>query len=209
MTVSRGRFLTLEGVDGAGKSTHTTWMADRLRALGVEVVLTREPGGTALGEKLRELLLNEPMTLQAETLLMFAGRAEHLRTLVWPALSRGAWVLCDRFTDATYAYQGGGRELGDHAIESLEQWVHPEFQPDRTWLFDVPLEVARLRLADAREPDRFEREGAAFFQRVRDSYHARAALHPERVRIVDGTQTIAQIREWLDAELQALVKGAR
>ena len=201
MTQQRGRFITLEGVDGAGKSTHIAWLTDAVRAHGVSVVSTREPGGTPLGERLRALVLTEPMALETETLLMFAARSEHVRTVIQPAIEAGEWVVCDRFTDATYAYQGGGRELGALRIATLEQWVHPAFQPDRTWLFDVPLEVARARLADAREPDRFEREGAAFFERTRAAYHARAAADPERFRIIDGTQSIAEIREQLQASL--------
>ncbi|MDQ2149749.1 dTMP kinase [Alcaligenaceae bacterium C4P045] len=201
MTQQRGRFITLEGVDGAGKSTHIAWLTDAVRAHGVSVVSTREPGGTPLGERLRALVLTEPMALETETLLMFAARSEHVRTVIQPAIEAGEWVVCDRFTDATYAYQGGGRELGASRIATLEQWVHPAFQPDRTWLFDVPLEVARARLADAREPDRFEREGAAFFERTRAAYHARAAADPERFRIIDGTQSIAEIREQLQASL--------
>jgi len=208
MTQQRGRFITLEGVDGAGKSTHIAWLTDAVRAHGVSVVSTREPGGTPLGEQLRALVLTEPMALETETLLMFAARSEHVRTVIQPAIEAGEWVVCDRFTDATYAYQGGGRKLGALRIATLEQWVHPAFQPDRTWLFDVPLEVARARLADAREPDRFEREGAAFFERTRAAYHARAAADPERFRIIDGTQSIAAIREQLDASLAEMMAAS-
>lgn len=201
---TRGRFITLEGVDGAGKSTHTVWIADFLRAQGLDVLSTREPGGTPLGEKLRGLLLTDPMGLDTETLLMFAARCEHLHQVIEPALARGAWVVCDRYTDATYAYQGGGRGLGASRVAALEDWMQAG-QPDRTWLFDVPLEVARARLADAREPDRFEREGAAFFERTREAYHARAATDPKRIRIVDSTQSIAQIRVELEAGLLELL----
>lgn len=204
---SRGRFITLEGVDGAGKSTHTVWIADFLRDQGLEVISTREPGGTPLGEKLRALVLTDPMGLDTETLLMFAARCEHVRQVIEPALARGAWVVCDRFTDATYAYQGGGRELGAERVAVLEQWMGAG-QPDRTWLFDVPLEVARARLADAREPDRFEREGAAFFERTRQAYHARAKADPARIHIVDSTQSIAQVRADLEAGLRALLAAA-
>lgn len=204
---TRGRFITLEGVDGAGKSTHTVWIADFLRAQGLDVVSTREPGGTPLGEKLRALLLTDPMGLDTETLLMFAARCEHLHQVIEPALARGAWVVCDRYTDATYAYQGGGRGLGAARVAALEAWMHAG-QPDRTWLFDVPLEVARARLADAREPDRFEREGAAFFERTREAYHARAEADPKRIRIVDSTQSIAQIRTGLEAGLRELLGQA-
>ena len=201
---SRGRFITLEGVDGAGKSTHTVWIADFLRAQGLDVVATREPGGTPLGEKLRALLLTDPMGLDTETLLMFAARCEHVRQVIEPALARGAWVVCDRYTDATYAYQGGGRGLGADRVAALEAWMQAG-QPDRTWLFDVPLEVARARLADAREPDRFEREGAAFFERTSEAYHARAAADPGRIRIVDSTQSIAEVRAGLEAGLRELL----
>ncbi|MCW0207625.1 MAG: dTMP kinase [Achromobacter sp.] len=202
---SRGRFITLEGVDGAGKSTHTVWIADFLRAQGLDVVSTREPGGTPLGEKLRALVLADPMGLDTETLLMFAARCEHARLVIEPALARGAWVVCDRYTDATYAYQGGGRGLGAERIAVLEDWMRAG-QPDRTWLFDVPLEVARARLADARQPDRFEREGAAFFERTRAAYHARAAANPDRIRIVDSTRSIAEVRAALEAGLRDLLE---
>ncbi|WP_313464079.1 dTMP kinase [Achromobacter sp.] len=201
---SRGRFITLEGVDGAGKSTHTVWIADFLRGQGVDVVSTREPGGTPLGEKLRALVLTDTMGLDTETLLMFAARCEHARQVIEPSLARGAWVVCDRYTDATYAYQGGGRGLGAARIAVLETWMQAG-QPDRTWLFDVPLDVARARLADAREPDRFEREGAAFFERTREAYHARAKADPGRIHIVDSTQSIEQIRTELEAGLRALL----
>ncbi|MBO1112879.1 dTMP kinase [Bordetella petrii] len=204
---ARGRFITLEGVDGAGKSTHAAWLADTLRAMGHTVVATREPGGTPLGETLRGLVLSESMTLDTETLLMFAARCEHLAQVIEPALARGDWVVCDRYTDATYAYQGGGRQLGADRVATLEQWMRPALQPDRTWLFDVPLELARARLADARQPDRFEREGAAFFERTRAAYHARAAAHPERIRIVDSSRPVAQVRAQLQAELQALAEA--
>lgn len=204
---ARGRFITLEGVDGAGKSTHAAWMADALRALGYTVVATREPGGTPLGETLRGLVLSQPMTLDTETLLMFAARCEHVAQVIEPALARGDWVVCDRYTDATYAYQGGGRQLGADRVAVLEQWMQPSLQPDRTWLFDVPLELARARLADARQPDRFEREEAAFFERTRAAYHARAAAHPGRIRMVDSSRPIEQVRAQLQAELQALAEA--
>jgi dTMP kinase len=206
---ARGRFITLEGVDGAGKSTHVSLIVDSLREMGIRVVSTREPGGTPLGEKLRELVLSEPMTLETETLLMFASRCEHVAQVIEPALARGDWVLCDRFTDATYAYQGGGRQLGADRVQALEQWMNPLLQPDLTWLFDVPLEVARARLADAREPDRFEREGAAFFERTRAAYHARAASQPQRFSVVDSSKDLEQVRQQLTAELQAFVTSAR
>ncbi|AUL15700.1 dTMP kinase [Bordetella bronchiseptica E014] len=204
----RGRFITLEGVDGAGKSTHTAWMVQALRDLGLTVLATREPGGTPVGEKLRELLLSEPMTLETETLLMFAARCEHVREVIAPALARGEWVVCDRFTDASYAYQGGGRQLGAARVAALEQWVHPDLQPDRTWLFDVPLDVARARLARSRQLDRFEREEDAFFERTRAAYHERARSSDGRIRIIDSSRPLEVVRAQLDSEVRELVAQA-
>jgi len=206
MQTGRGRFITLEGLDGAGKSTHVQWLVDQLQARGIQVVSTREPGGTALGEQLRQTVLNQAMHLKTETLLMFAARCEHVETVIKPALAAGKWVVCDRFTDASYAYQGGGRELGTHAIEVLEQWVHADLQPDRTWLFDVPLAIARERLSRTRELDRIEREGAAFFERTRQAYHDRARHHPQRLRIIDSTLPIDTIRSELLGQIDALVR---
>ncbi|SHH86873.1 dTMP kinase [Pollutimonas bauzanensis] len=205
----RGCFITLEGLDGAGKSTHVGWLVERLQQHGLAVVSTREPGGTALGEQLRQLVLSQPMNLKTETLLMFAGRCEHIETVIKPALLAGQWVVCDRFTDATYAYQGGGRELGGDRISALEQWVHADLQPDRTWLFDVPLAVARERLSRSRELDRFEREGEAFFERTRRAYHERARQHPERLRIVDSTLPIEDVRRSLAEQIDELVRAQR
>lgn len=205
MTVKRGLFLTLEGVDGAGKSTHVQWMVDTLTSRGVTVLCTREPGGTPIGEKLRELLLHEPMSLECETLLMFASRAEHVRSVIEPALAAGSWVVCDRFTDATFAYQGGGRELGTTKIEALERWVHPDLQPDVTWLFDVPLEVAQERLNRTRDKDRFEQEADSFFLRTRQVYLDRAASQAQRFRVVDATQPIDVIRIELGQQLDSLI----
>jgi dTMP kinase len=207
MTVKRGLFLTLEGVDGAGKSTHVQWMVDTLTSRGVTVLCTREPGGTPIGEKLRDLLLHEPMTLECETLLMFAARAEHVRSVIVPALAAGSWVVCDRFTDATFAYQGGGRELGTTKIEALERWVHPDLQPDVTWLFDVPLEVARERLNRTRDKDRFEQEADTFFLRTRQVYLDRAASQAQRFRVVDSTQPIDAIRTELGQQLDRLIRA--
>lgn len=207
MTTPRGLFLTLEGVDGAGKSTHVEWIVSHLRDLGVNVVSTREPGGTPLGEKLRNLLLHEPMHLECETLLMFAARAEHLQSVIEPALSRGDFVVCDRFTDATFAYQGGGRQLGYDKVAVLENWVHPNRQPDRTWLFDVPLSVARERLNRTRDQDRFEKEADSFFERTREVYLQRANKAPERFRIIDSTQSIDEIRLQLAEDISSLLKA--
>jgi dTMP kinase len=200
---SRGRFLTLEGVDGAGKSTHVDWIAQTLRGLGIDVLQTREPGGTPLSEALRDMVLNRPMQLETEALLMFAARSEHIAQVIEPALAAGRWVLSDRFTDASYAYQGGGRQLGGERVAALEQWLHPHLQPDRTWLFDVPLSVARERLGRARVADRFEQESDAFFERTRAAYLARVAGAPDRIRVIDGTQSIEAIRALLAEELHS------
>ena len=200
-----GKFLTLEGVDGAGKSTHVDWLVAHLRARGLTVVSTREPGGCALSETLRELLLHTPMSLETETLLMFAARNEHLEQTIRPALAAGAWVVSDRFTDATFAYQGGGRGLGAERVAVLEQWVHPGFGPDRTWFFDVPLAVARERLATARTPDRFEKESGAFFERTRLAYQARAQAEPQRIKTLDGTWTIEALREAIARDIDSLI----
>jgi len=201
----RGRFLTLEGVDGAGKSTHVDWIAQTLRDLGIDVLQTREPGGTPLSEALRDMVLKQPMQLETEALLMFAARSEHIAQVIEPALAAGRWVLSDRFTDASYAYQGGGRQLGGERVAALERWLHPALQPDRTWLFDVPLAVARERLGRARVADRFEQESDAFFERTREAYLARVAASPARIRVIDGTQSIEAIRALLAAELREWV----
>ena len=195
----KGKFITFEGIDGAGKSSHVEWLADLLRAQGKQVQVTREPGGTALGEKLRELLLNEPMHLETETLLMFAARREHLARLIEPALARGEWVVCDRFSDATYAYQGGGRGLDRARFQTLEHWVHGHLQPDLTLLFDLPLDVARERIALAqRVLDKFEQERADFHERVRRAYLERAHANPPRVKVIDANQSIENIRKQLE-----------
>lgn len=202
----RGKFITFEGIDGAGKSTHIDWVADRLRARrGVPaVVTTREPGGTPLGEDLRQLLLHRKMHLETEALLMFAARREHIAEVIAPALERGDWVISDRFTDATFAYQGGGRGLATARLEVLEDWVQDGLQPDLTLLFDVPLETASERLAGARSPDKFEAESRAFFQRTRDEYLRRAAQSPQRFRVIDATRSIEQIREELERIIASL-----
>jgi dTMP kinase len=194
-----GKFITLEGVDGAGKSTHVNWIAARIEAAGNKVVVTREPGGTPLGEELRKLLLAQPMHLETETLLMFAARREHLDKVIMPALAAGSWVLSDRFTDATFAYQGGGRGLDPGRIESLEHWVHHGLQPDLTLVFDLSVEEAkRRRSAAMAEPDRFEQENLDFFARVRAVYLARAARDPKRIRLIDASATVEDIRKILE-----------
>lgn len=194
----RGKFITLEGVDGAGKSTHIPYITELLRRGGREVVVTREPGGTPLAEQLRELLLYEAMHPETETLLMFAARREHLECVIKPALERGAWVLSDRFTDASFAYQHGGRGVDADKIRALERWVQGELQPDLTLLFDVPVSVSCQRLAGARDPDRFEQESAHFFERIRNAYLQRAADFPARFRVVDSNRGIDEIRKTLD-----------
>ena len=199
----RGRFITFEGIDGAGKSTHIGYVTALLKAAGKTVVSTREPGGTPLGEKLRDLVLHEPMHLETEALLMFASRREHVAQVIEPALARGEWVLSDRFTDASFAYQGGGRGLDRAKLDALEQWVHPHLQPDLTLLFDVPLDVARARLDATRTLDRFEAEQADFFARVKGEYLRRAATSGGRIVVVDSTLAIDDVRAALRAALEA------
>jgi dTMP kinase len=197
--VARGRFITLEGLDGAGKSTHLVWLVDTLRARGNTVVQTREPGGTPLGEKLRALLLADPMHLETEALLMFAARREHIAQVIEPALARGDWVVSDRFTDASFAYQGGGRGLAREKLAILEEWVQAGLQPDLTLMFDVPTDVARGRVTGmGRELDRFEREQAEFFERVRNEYLARAAASKGRMRVIDASRPIELIKNSLE-----------
>ncbi len=187
------KFITLEGMDGAGKSTHIPSIIEMLQARGREVISTREPGGTVLGERLRELLLHEHMHAETETLLMFAARREHIASVIAPALARGAYVLSDRFTDATYAYQSGAKGVPVRKIEILEQWVQEDLQPDLTLLFDVPVEVSVARLATARSPDKFERESAEFFARIRNTYLERASKNPARFRVIDGSKPLEEV----------------
>lgn len=193
-----GKFLTFEGIDGAGKSTHIGFVAGYLRAAGHTVVTTREPGGTALGEALRALLLHQTMHLETEALLMFAARREHLAEVIEPALARGEWVISDRFTDATFAYQGGGRRLDRGKLDALERWVHPHLQPDLTLLFDVPLDVARARLDATRALDKFEQEQADFFAATRAEYLRRADEFSNRFRIIDATASIENVHKQLE-----------
>ncbi|WP_432239063.1 dTMP kinase [Herbaspirillum robiniae] len=202
--MASGKFITFEGIDGAGKSTHISFVAELLRERGLSVVATREPGGTELGESLRNLLLHQKMHLETEALLMFASRREHLAQVIEPALARGDWVISDRFTDASFAYQGGGRKLSLDKLNALEAWVHPHLQPDLTLLFDVPLEVARARLDAERTPDKFEQEKADFFASTRNEYLRRAAEFPARFRVVDSTRPIPEIREELRGIIAAL-----
>lgn len=197
--IKPGKFITFEGIDGAGKSSHIAGVVDFLRRHGLSVVSTREPGGTPLGEKLRELLLNEAMHLETEALLMFAVRREHLAQLIEPALARGDWVVCDRFSDATYAYQGGGRGLDKTKFAALEQWVHGHLQPDLTFLFDLPPAVAGQRIAaQGRQLDRFEQERADFHSRVRRAYLERAAQAPQRMVVINADQCMEGIRQQIE-----------
>lgn len=205
----RGRFITVEGIEGVGKSSNLAWMAERLRAAGCELVTTREPGGTPLAERLREVVLHarEPVPEVAEMLLMFAARSVHLAGLVEPALARGAWVLCDRFTDATRAYQGGGRGQPMDRIETLAGWVHGHLQPDLTVLLDAPVEVALARTAGRGSEDRFERERGEFFERVRACYLTLADREPQRFRVVDASRALTEVREQLAEILDQFLRS--
>lgn len=207
-----GLFITLEGPEGAGKSTNREYLAERLREQGVEVLLTREPGGTPLAERIRELLLapsDEPMAVDTELLLVFAARAQHLQQVIRPALARGCVVLCDRFTDATYAYQGGGRGLSIERIAQLEQFVQGELRPDLTLIFDLPVEVGLARAAARGRLDRFEQEGRGFFEAVRQAYLQRAEQAPQRCRVLDAGQTLTQVQADIDALLPSLLEACR
>ena len=196
---ARGKLITLEGVDGAGKSSHIRFIAELLGAQGRRVVVSREPGGTELAERLRKAILEEPMEPVAETLLLFAARADHVARVIRPALEAGSWVLCDRFTDATVAYQGAGKGVSLELIERLAEAVHPGLRPDRTLVFDVGYDVARERLAaSGKRLDRFEREQREFFERVRHAYLARAKAEPGRMRVIDASTELAAIRKALE-----------
>lgn len=192
-TIARGKFITFEGIDGAGKSTHIAFIANVLASQGKSVISTREPGGTALGEALRDILLQQKMHLETEALLMFAARREHIAQVIEPALARGDWVISDRFSDASFAYQGGGRGLSIEKLTTLESWVHPLLQPDLTFLFDVPLAVARTRLDATRTLDKFEQEQEEFFFKTRAQYLARAEQFSDRFVVVDATKNIDDI----------------
>ena len=195
-----GRFITLEGMDGAGKTTHLDWLRQQLANRGLPLIVTREPGGTPLGEALRKLLLDnhEPRHPDTEALLMFAARREHIATVIAPALAAGKWVICDRFTDATYAYQAGGSGMDWDRVATLESWVHGDLQPDLTLYFDLEPELGRARTRQARAPDRFEREQLDFYRRVRTAYLRRAREHPDRIRVIDAAQTISEVQTELE-----------
>jgi dTMP kinase len=206
--VKRGKFITFEGIDGAGKSTHLAWAADFLRGHGVGLIVTREPGGTVLGEQLRRILLavEQPIHPETEALMMFTARRQHVEDVILPALRRGDWVLCDRFTDASFAYQGGGRGVAKDKLEALERWVHPDLQPDLTLLFDVSAELGQSRVARIKSPDRFEREDLEFFSRVRNAYLERRQQCPNRMVRIDGSKPIADIQREIEQRLVATWK---
>ena len=195
--MSKAKFITFEGVDGAGKSTGLDWFADALRQRGIDLLVTREPGGTPLGEQLREILLNQPMHIETEAMLMFAARREHVEKVIRPALQRGTWVISDRFSDASFAYQGGGRGVPLAKLEQLEQWVHGDLQPDLTLLFDIPIEVARQRLSNNVSLDRFEQEKGEFFERVRQAYLARVAKSPQRITVIHAEKPLQEVQQEL------------
>ena len=200
-----GRLITLEGMDGAGKSSHVQFVADAVASRGRHVVVTREPGGTDLAERIRKAILEEPMDPVPETLLLLAARADHVRRVIGPALEAGSWVVCDRFDDATAAYQGAGKGVSADLIERLSEAAHPGLRPYRTLLFDCTYEVASARLAKSgRKLDRFERESRAFFERVRAAYLARALAEPGRIRIIDAAADFESVRRALEPELAAL-----
>jgi len=206
-----GLFITLEGPEGAGKSTNREYLAQRLRERGLDVVLTREPGGTPLAERIRELLLtpaDEPMNSDTELLLVFAARAQHLAQVIRPALTRGAVVLCDRFTDATFAYQGGGRGLSSARIEQLESFVQGELRPDLTLIFDLPVEIGLSRAAARGRLDRFEQEGLGFFEAVRSAYLDRARQAPQRYSVIDAGQSLSAVQKDLDRLLPDILERA-
>lgn len=202
--MSKAKFITFEGVDGAGKSTHLAWFADALRQRGIDLLITREPGGTPLGERLREILLHHPMHAETEALLMFAARREHVEQVIRPALQRGTWVISDRFSDASFAYQGGGRGVALDKLELLERWVHGDLQPDLTLLFDIPIEVARQRLANNASLDRFEQEQGEFFENVRQAYLARYRKTPARFAVIHAERTRDEVQKMIEEIVRSI-----
>lgn len=205
--MSQALFITLEGPEGAGKTTNRTWLAEQLEAMGHSLVLTREPGGTPLAEQIRDLLLDcndEPVATDTELLLMFAARAQHLHQIIRPALEAGQIVLCDRFTDASYAYQGAGRGVPEQRIAQLEQFVQGELRPDLTLLFDLPVEVGMQRAQARGRLDRFEQEQHDFFQAVRQGYLQRAALEPQRFIVLDASRPLTEVQQQLAVVLQRI-----
>lgn len=209
--MQKARFITLEGVEGVGKSTNISFIADHLRAADIDVVQTREPGGTAIAEKIRGLLLDhnqEKLCNDAELLLMFAARAQHINQVIRPALEAGKWVVCDRFTDATYAYQGGGRDFSQQSIAWLESFVQNTLQPDLTILLDLPVAIGLERAAKRSEPDRFESEQKVFFEKVREAYLARARNDKKRFNIISAAPPLADVQADIANSLTALIKAS-
>ena len=202
----RGRFITLEGIDGAGKSTHLEWIVQFLESRGIGVKSTREPGGTELGERVRELILRGGAGLnpETETLLMFAARREHIDKVIEPSLASGSWVVCDRFTDATFAYQSAGSGVSGSKVEQLEQWVQEGLEPDATILLDVAPEIGLARAVRGKRPDRFESEQIAFYERVRQAYLERARAAPSRISVIDASRPLADIQKKLEVILSAV-----
>lgn len=210
MTIKRkGRFITFEGIDGAGKSTHIQFVSEMLKLAGIDNIITREPGGTPLGEQLRDILLHQEMSVATEALLMFAARQEHLEQKILPALRQGIWVISDRFADASFAYQGAGKQFSWSKLEQLENWVLEGFQPDLTLLFDLPAKLAEERRSGTHEPDKFEQEKSGFFLRARAGYLKRAETHPERFRIIDSSQTIPAIQRQIAGIIQPMIDASR
>ncbi|MEF3075139.1 dTMP kinase [Methylobacter sp. Wu1] len=207
--MTRGKFITLEGGEGVGKTTNLSFISSYLQNHGIDVIVTREPGGTRLAEKIRELLLdsnNESISESAELLLMFAARAQHIKHVIEPALSQGKWVLCDRFTDATYAYQGGGRNMNINTIEWLENLIQGTLRPDLTLLLDAPVEVGIERARDRGQLDRFESEKIDFFERVRQAYLRQAELYPERIKLIKADQPLSDVQNKLIDMLRPLIR---
>lgn len=207
--MTRGKFITLEGGEGAGKSSNIPFIETYLRDRGIDLLMTREPGGTPLSERIRTILLDKEeqnMTSDTELLLMFAARAQHLEQVIHPALAKGQWVICDRFTDATYAYQGGGRGIANERIAVLEQWVQGEFRPDKTLIFDLPVATGMARAGQRSSPDRFEQENHIFFERVREAYLQRADTAPQRYAIIDAAPNLQTVQDQIASILDTLVK---
>ncbi len=207
-SVTKGQFITIEGTEGVGKSTNMAFIESWLIKAGKELIVTREPGGTKLGEKLRTVLLDakeQSMSDDTELLLMFAARAQHLQEVILPALNAGKWVLCDRFTDATYAYQGGGRGIEMSRIAQLEQWVQGDLRPDMTLILDLPVDIGLERAGKRSAPDRFEMEKHDFFNKVRDAYLSRAVAQPERYQIIDATPSIIDVQQSIQTVLEKMV----
>jgi dTMP kinase len=205
--MTRGAFISLEGVEGVGKSTNIAFTADTIRRAGFDVVTTREPGGTELGERVRDWILNGDhgtLSPEIEVLLMFAARARHLDEVIRPALAAGRWVVCDRFTDATFAYQGGGRGASRSLLEALEAEIQKGLRPDLTLLLDAPLDVGASRIG-GRTPDHFEREQRPFFERVRAAYLSLAAQHPDRIKVIDAAEPLQRVQQRIDGEVGKLV----